>query len=330
MDVGHRWRPIEQPADPRSLALDEIRAFAKFWQGQKSRLARRDALVRFEERMRRWWAIETGILERIYDLSLGATRLLVEHGFVASLLAHGESTLPPEQLVEILHDQREGLDMVMDVVAGTRSLSVSWIKELHALLTRHQMTVEARTPLGQLIEVPLEHGAFKRSPNNPERPDGIVHEYCPPEHVAAEMDRLVALYDQLPDDLPEVRAAWLHHAFTQIQPFQDGNGRVARALASIDFVKAGLFPVLIERDDKPVYLKALEDADAGDLRQLIALFGQAETRIITRAISEAEGAIDETASLTDIRQVAERKLATRRQVVDRFAMTCCVASADSW
>jgi len=36
----------------------------------------------------------------------------------------------------------------------------------------------------------------------------------------------------------EVRAAWLqHHRFTWIHPFQDGNGRVARALASLVFLK---------------------------------------------------------------------------------------------
>ena len=39
------------------------------------------------------------------------------------------------------------------------------------------------------------------------------------------------------DVAPEVEAAWLHHRFTQIHPFQDGNGRIARALATLIFVK---------------------------------------------------------------------------------------------
>ena len=37
----------------------------------------------------------------------------------------------------------------------------------------------------------------------------------------------------------EVEAAWLHHRFTQIHPFEDGNGRVARALASLVFIPDG-------------------------------------------------------------------------------------------
>jgi hypothetical protein len=171
----------------------------------------------------------------------------------------------------------------------------------------------ARTPLGRLVELPLEHGAFKKRPNKPERPDGQLHVYCPPEHVAAEMDRLVAVHGERPAECPEVRAAWLHHAFTQIHPFQDGNGRVARALASIDFVRAGLLPVLIERTDRGRYLGALASADANDLSPLVRLFAEAESRVITRAISEAEGAIEDSASLSDIRAAAQSKVAARRQ-----------------
>ena len=51
----------------------------------------------------------------------------------------------------------------------------------------------------------------------------------------------------------EVEAAWLHHRFTQIHPYQDGNGRVARALASLLFIKAGWFPVVVTRDDSAVH-----------------------------------------------------------------------------
>jgi|GEM_PF-6737520 len=31
---------------------------------------------------------------------------------------------------------------------------------------------------------------------------------------------------------PLLVAAWLHHQFVQIHPFQDGNGRVTRALVA--------------------------------------------------------------------------------------------------
>lgn len=196
--------------------------------------------------------------------------------------------MAPEALVEILEDHRSGLDMVMDVVAGARPLSVSWIKELHALFTQHQPTTQALDPLTrQLKDVPLLRGEFKRQPNSPSLRSGGVHQYCPPEHVASEMDQLISLYLQIPESMPEVRAAWLHHAFTQIHPVQEGNGRVARALASIDFVKTGLFPLLITRQERTRYLDSLRAADEGDYRSLIKLFAERQQDLLARAPSKA-------------------------------------------
>jgi hypothetical protein len=273
------------------------------------------AVKDFNERMARWWSVETGIIERLYDVSEGITLALVEKGFHASLIAHGESTLPPDELVAILGDHREALDMVMDVVGGTRSLTVGWIKELQALLTRNQPTAKGRDMFGKMVDIPLLRGAYKERPNNPLTRDGRgLHEYCPPEQVASEMDRLVEIYHSLPA-FPEVRSAWLHHAFTQIHPFQDGNGRVARALASIDFIKAGLFPVLVHRKEREEYLDALHSADEGDLKPLVGYFARVEQNLLARAISEAEHAVSAAAGLSTVLASARQKREQRRDEV---------------
>ena len=56
-------------------------------------------------------------------------------------------------------------------------------------------------------------------------------------------------------------AAWVRHRFTQIHPFQDGNGRVARLLATLVFSRAEWLPLVVRRDDRVRYLDALEAAD---------------------------------------------------------------------
>lgn len=311
--VSHAWRPIEAPlVDPTTLAVPELRAFETLWKREKESLHNQGAIKAFNERMARWWSIETGIIERLYDVSEGITLQLVEHGFEASLIPHGEASIPAEELVAILRDHRESLDMVMDVVGGSRPLSVGWIKELHALLTRHQPDTDAITPAGKWIKVPLLHGAWKQAPNNPLTREGTVHEYCPPEQVASEMDRLVEIYGQLPP-IPEVRAAWLHHAFTQIHPFQDGNGRVARALASLDFIKAGLFPMLVRRNERERYIDALRLADIGEIQPLVGYFADVQQALLRRAISEAEGAIDAKAGLANVLAAASEKRERRAE-----------------
>lgn len=313
MREAYRWKPIELPPDIATLAIPELRSLIDLWRKERDRLTQSGALGRFTERIARRWSIETGIVERVYDVPMGITMTLVEQGFHASLIPHGETSLAPDELVLILNDHRASLDMVMDVVGGTRELSTAWIKELHAPITRRQPTSTGITPQGQKVEVPLEHGAYKKRPNNPTRPTGTIHEYCPPEHVAAEMDRLVQLYPKIPRELPEVRAAWLHHAFVQIHPFQDGNGRVARALASIDFIRAGLFPLLVDRTDfAKVYIPALEKADAGDLGTLVRYFGDCQKRMLLKAISEAEAAIGPAENFAAVLDAARQKVALQR------------------
>ena len=103
------------------------------------------------------------------------------------------------------------------------------------------------------------------------------------------MERLVGLHASheglgVP---PEIEAAWLHHRFTQIHPFQDGNGRVARALASLVFLRAGWFPLVIvgSGEDRNAYIRALEAADAGDLAPVVELFASVQRREFRKALS---------------------------------------------
>jgi Fic family protein len=311
--ISHHWRPIEAPPDPSALGLPEMRALQKLWRVQRARIEQHGAWPAFWERMVRWWSIETGVIERVFDISLVVTQVLVEQGFAASLIPHGASDRPADEVIQILEDHEASIDMVMDVVGGARKLTVGWIKELHALICAHQETADAVTQAGQHVRIPLPRGTYKTRPNSPRRPDGSIHQYCPPEHVAAEMEHLVAIYEQLPVDQPEVRSAWMHHAFTSIHPFEDGNGRVARALASIDFIRAGMLPLLINRADKHSdYLPALERADAGDLAKLIEFFYKREERVALRAISLGETAVEQSRGMDKILEAASAKIAQRK------------------
>ncbi|MGK7904799.1 MAG: Fic family protein [Hormoscilla sp.] len=130
---------------------------------------------------------------------------------------------------------------------------------------------------------------------HPLRPDGTVHEYCPPEQVASEMDRLIALHHEHRQENvpPEIESAWLHHRFTQIHPFQDGNGRVARCLASLVFIQASWFPLVLTRDDRAVYIAALSEADRGNLSDLIKLFAKSQKQAFLRSLGLSEQVLSE-------------------------------------
>ena len=291
MVIQNVWQRIENlPAEWQKLASSELASFKGIWAEQKQKLEGTEQFRRFNERLAREWAIETGILENLYELDRGVTQLLIEKGLDEALLDHGSTNKPTDYVIQLITDQRDALEGLFDFVAQRRPLSTSYLKELHHLLVRNQDYVDAIDTLGRHVRTPLVKGDWKRLPNNPSRPDGSTYVYCPPEHVASEMERLVEMHHaHVEATVPaEVSAAWLHHRFAQIHPFQDGNGRMARSTASLVFIQAGLFPLVVRRDDRAQYIEALEAADAGDLSLLVALFVRLQKDQFKQAIRISE------------------------------------------
>ncbi len=72
--------------------------------------------------------------------------------------------------------------------------------------------------------------------------------------------------------------AWFQHRFVYIHPFQDYNGRVARMMTILILLKLNLPPIELiaeSKIDRNKYLKALQNADAGNFSMLEALIGNA-------------------------------------------------------
>ena len=295
MMVYHKWKPI-QPIEQESEQYDfaEIKSLQQQWltirkEYESSTPQRYQA---FMERLGRSWAIETGIIEGLYTLDRGVTETLVERGIVAEYIDRSATNKEPDDLVSILNDHQEAIDFVHRYIRDGNSLTRSFIRQLHQIFTRHQDTYRAVDQFGNAVYPKLDKGAFKKEPNNPTRPDGGVHEYCPPVHVESELDNLVYFYNECQKEKsvyhPLLTGAWLHHRFTQIHPFQDGNGRVARALLTWHLVREGYLPIVISRDDRERYIETLELADSGDLNHFIDLIVQLEKRIILQALGEPE------------------------------------------
>lgn len=310
--IYERIQPLRPDfADAEAVSVERLR---DAWVEQRSGLAESGALGRFQERLIRRWSIETGIIERLYTLDRGTTEILITRGLDAALVEHGASDLPAPALIRILEDHREAAQYVFDHVTQQRPLTLHFIRSLHDLLTRNQDTVEVEDQHGQRFKAELRRGDWKVHANNPRRPDGTMHAYCPPELVQEEMESLLRYYGTLDSaTVPAIiRAAWLHHRFTQIHPFQDGNGRVARALTAFTLVRDDCFPIVVDRDQRSVYIDALEVADAGDLRPLVLLFARLEKRQLEEALSLSEASLDApTAPGTTMRQTLLAALAER-------------------
>ena len=311
MDSEYKWTPIlDYENDPATLAPQELDSLAAVWETERSRLADSEALSEFNRKLHREWAIETGLIERVYDFDRGVTELLIERGIDATLIPHGSGD-DPERIASMIQDHEAAIEYVFAFVKDERTLSTSYIKELHQLLTQNQETAEGRDLFGNRVRIPLLRGDYKKRPNNPIGRGGAIHEYCPPEQVASEMDRLIEMHRAHEEIAPEVEAAWLHHRFTQIHPFQDGNGRVARALATLVLVKARRFPLVVRSKAKGDYLGALQAADCGDLKPLVGFFAEIKQREFVRALGLSRE-VEKDFRAEDLIRATRRELEHRR------------------
>ena len=220
--VGHEWRPIEDlPHDWQSLADAELRQLARYWHENRAELISHGAIGEFNERLKREWAIETGLIERVYTLRQGITEVLIEHGLREEFIPSSATDRDPGLVFDMIQDHAAAVDGLFDFVKRERQLSTSYVKELHAVLLAHQETASARNTFGR----------------------------------------------------------------TRIHPFQDGNGRVARALATLVMIRAGWLPLVVRDAGRAEYITTLEAADRGDLGSLVKLFADIQREAFLEAIA---------------------------------------------
>ncbi len=328
----HNWSPIDDlPDDWRtSLADPQTESLVVAWLEQAEELRQKDLYKKFLTKLQRQWAIETGVIENLYRLSEGTTLTLIEKGLDASLISHEETDQDPNEVVAKITDQHHAIMGLYQFVGGERSLGTSYIKELHQVLTAHQDTYIARDTLGNTVERELPKGQWKKFNNHVEHPDGTRFEYCPYEHIAHEMDNLVAMHEEhnrigVP---PEVEAAWLHHRFILVHPFVDGNGRVARCLATLVLLKAFWLPLVVTRHDRADYIDALRNADNGDLSHLVQFVSKLQRKAIREALSLTEEVIHEASALDSILSAVKQKY-DKRRAEQTEKMEQAKATADS-
>lgn len=163
-----------------------------------------------------------------------------------------------EHLEAINH--KEAILYVEDIVGRQESLTEWQIKNIHRLI---------------LKGISDEHAGAYRTENVVI--SGAVH--IPPDyvHVKTLMEELIQNYEQKwqANTHPVERSALLHVEFVKIHPFIDGNGRSARLLLNFELMKSGYPPIVIEKEDRAEYYRALDLAHTtGDMKPFLSLIAR--------------------------------------------------------
>ena len=257
-------------------------------------------------------AAESGALEDLYRLKTGESRTIAtEAEGWESILGEDENTEERRSFEDLV----KALNYATDWVDSGRPITLNFIRDLHSIACESQKTFDVTRSIGgknQLGKKALRHGEFKTDTNFVQTRSGRVHPYCPPDSVQAEMDKFCEelrspIYEHIP---PITRSAYVHYCISQIHPFEDGNGRVSRIVASMILMQTYRVPLIVYSDRKQTYLQALEAVENKDYRQLI----QNITDRIAATLAELAQTIESTKGPT-----TEDRLSKLMQLVDDHA-----------
>jgi Fic family protein len=236
---------------------------------QRRQAATPEALKSAVEVAVRAAALDTGAIEGLYTVDRGFTMTVA----LQSLAWEHAIEERGAGVRELFEAQLEAYELVLDAATGNLPISEAWIRALHEKLCTPQKTYRVLTDTGWQ-EQELPKGQYKTRPNHVRLSDGTFHAYAPVDRVAEEMHRLLeqTRTPEFEAAHPARQASYCHYAFVVIHPFADGNGRVARALASTFFYRAQSIPLVIFANQRPIYLEALRAADLENFEEVISFF----------------------------------------------------------
>lgn len=137
------------------------------------------------------------------------------------------------------------------------------ILSLHELLFKH-------------APVEIDLGAFRKNNN---RITGAIIETTPYHKIEEEIYFITKDIESLINEKEQLTIAeylkkcvFIHHTLTKVHPFEDGNGRISRAVMNWLLKLKGLPPIYVEYDKKEDYYEALTEADKYDYSKLELYF----------------------------------------------------------
>lgn len=251
------WPDFRWNADALDLRLGEVRHRQGRLVGRMEGLGfslRAEAVLRtLTEDVIKSSEIEGEILDRDLVRSSIARRLGMDIGALAAV------DRDVEGVVEMMLDATQHYDQPL-----TKERLFAW----HAALFPTGRSGMARIRVGAWRDDRSAPMQVVSGPIGRER----VHYQAPPAKLLEdEMDAFLARFNRAPGPDPVLRAAVAHLWFVTIHPFEDGNGRIARAIADLSLARSEQSPQRFYsmsaqiRAERKAYYDVLEATQKGDL-----------------------------------------------------------------
>ena len=218
------------------------------------------------EKLKMEWTYDSNAIEGS-TLTLGETIFFLREGL----------TVEGKPLKDFLdaRNHADAIDLLYGVIIHERPITEGLLKEINALLLKGVEFTDAVDPSGKKTKKKATPGQYKKTPNTVLQLDGTIHEYTDPLQVTVEMEELIAwILKNIDREHGLVAGAVAHYNMVRIHPFDDGNGRGARLLMNLIFMKKSLPPAVIRNEQRRNYLHTLAVADKGDLSPFVCFVAE--------------------------------------------------------
>ncbi|KIM82736.1 hypothetical protein PILCRDRAFT_820038 [Piloderma croceum F 1598] len=200
-------------------------------------------------------------------------------------------------IIDILRDTHKALDLILNIAHDPSKLTVDLLLELHCVcmktanilpIVRKVVGDTALEGQRHITEAQMHTTEFEIKYTNvmltrqATKKNVVIAgpprvQFCPFDDVVGELGRFVHLARQWLKNWPRnpfASASWLHLVIATIHPFENGNGRVARLIASIPLVKADLPPLCISSNAalKKDYFEGIGNARDNNYPPLVQVF----------------------------------------------------------
>ena len=208
----------------------------------------------------RYISVTTNELEGVFTLDGSSLSNLVKHGFFQKSISGFSRHSRLSKKSKVLHILENTSNCFKFLRFKPEEFNLKMIKSIHSLLLLND-NINNEDNCYSLVP----RGRFRREFCHASHENGQreVH-YCHWKEIDSEMEWFIEKAQYMLSNVtldPFYVCAWIQWMFLWIHPFVDGNGRVARMISSIPLLKLGLPPVVVIKDTKSTYFKALASAD---------------------------------------------------------------------
>lgn len=263
--------PVFDSVNATKKQLDDIRPLPQEVEG------------RVMQKLRLEWNYHSNAIEG-NKLTYGETNTFLMEG----LTAKGK---PLKDHLDI-KGHNEAINFLTSLIKDERDLTEGDVRDLHKKILVEPYQSAAQTPDGKETTKIIRIGEYKQQSNHVKTLTGEIHYYATPEDVPIKMHELMQWYNEARHNKnihPSVLAAFVHHRFVAIHPFDDGNGRLARILMNLIMMKNGYPPAIIKLKERTDYYAALNQADKNEYVPIIEFVAEAVSESMNLYLKAAKG-----------------------------------------